>query len=125
MQEQNTTITTDERMNREATERRFGAPFGAYSVVSFKNGARTVSLEGLSIDAARHVARTHASLGEAARIHLESPTEGERWIGIGQPDYCESYCAHGTIRKGRFAEVLLTAKVGETYHAICCEKAIS
>ena len=110
-----------QRKNTEAEARLLTIPpFGSYNVCSWAAGERVLLLEGLSIDAARHIAQVHASMGEASRIHCEA--DGA--------DYCESYCLHGSVRRGRFADVLLTARVvGQSgvgaYHAICCEAVIA
>lgn len=51
--------------------------------------------DGLSIDAAREIARTHAAMGYTGRIMAEDV------------DYCEVYEPDGSVRRGRFAQVTL------------------
>lgn len=91
-------------------------PIGSYNVCGWvQGGERVTFMEGLSYDAARHIAQVHAGMGEATRIHCE--TEGV--------DYCEAYCPHGSVRKGKFAEVLLVASVPtHDLVTICCEAVI-
>ena len=88
-----------------------------FTVVSWKDGKLTVKIGELSIDAAREVATTHASIGEASRTHCQ------------ECDYIETYCPHGSVRSGPFATTMLVAThlVNGTlkgYDTICCPKAL-
>src|SRR2546425_55179 len=68
----------------------FGVSFTAQS---WDGPNRVTSLDGLSYDAARHVAKSHtALLGHTGRIMSDAE------------DYCEVYTPDGQTRIGTFAE---------------------
>ena len=69
----------------------------AYTVQTWKDQERiTEDIDGLSIDAARHIAQVHAAMGYIGRVVPDIKTE--EW---------EIYLPDGTVRRGPFAEVTL------------------
>ena len=71
------------------------APVGSYNVGIFRGQTRQSEIEHLSIDAARHIAQTHAGLGDDCRVMLEGG------------DYCEVYMHNGDVRIGTYADTTL------------------
>ena len=71
------------------------APFGSYRAQTWDDQTLVSDIEGLSVDAARHIARAATLTGHTGRMMCESA------------DYCEVYTAAGAIRRGTFAETTL------------------
>ena len=62
------------------------------------NGQKLVtSIENLSIDAGREIARAHNVFGEDVRL----------WAENGAEDYIEVWPAQGPVRRGTFGETTL------------------
>ena len=71
--------------------------FTPYLCQTWRGSTLLDEIKDLSIDAARHIAITHARLGSTVRL----------WADNGQTDYTEVFTPDGNMRIGRFAETTI------------------